>query len=70
LANVFQPGHKAPLSGIYKAVHANSHAEPHYICVLYGERFPSCLGCSGLVRFEIVISAIHVNAHPLFARDS
>jgi hypothetical protein len=66
MPETFEAGDRAPSSGIYKAVHANLHAEPHYVTALYGDTFPACQKCSRKIRFELAISAVHLNAHPLF----
>lgn len=63
---ILRPGNKAQRSGVYKAIHAQQHGEPHYVTVLSGDMFPCCLTCSKQVRFELAISADHVNAHPHF----
>jgi len=68
VVEVFRPGNKAPHSGVYKATHAHQHAEPHYVTLLFGDTFPSCLTCSRQVQFELAMSAAHVNAHPYFQR--
>jgi hypothetical protein len=61
-------GDKAPSSGVYKVLHSESHVQPHYVTLLYGDVFPMCQECFGKVRFELAMSAVHVNAHPLFLR--
>lgn len=68
MAEPFRPGHRALASGVYKAIHAKEHVQPHYVTMLYGDSFPSCLHCSDQVRFELAVSAVHVNAHVLFKR--
>ena len=66
MPETLEAGNKAPSSGIYKAVHAGVHTAPHYVTALYGDTFPACQRCSGKIRFELAISAVHINAHPLF----
>ena len=56
---VFRPGNKAPHSGVYKVTHAQHHAEPHDVTLLFGDTFPVCLTCSKQVQFEVAISAAH-----------
>jgi hypothetical protein len=68
MVEVFRPGNIAPHSGVYRATHAQQHAEPHYVTLLFGETFPLCLTCYKQVQFELAISAAHVNAHPHFQR--
>ena len=65
---VFRPGIKAHLSGVYKVVHDREHVRAHYVTMLFGDTFPPCLKCSNAVRFELAISAVHANAHPHFQR--
>lgn len=65
----FNAGQKVPTSGVYKVIHTGQHTQPHYVIALYGNTFPSCRECGGKVVFELAISAIHVNAHPLFVRN-
>jgi hypothetical protein len=62
----FRPGNQASHSGGYKVIHAEDHAPPHHITVLVGEAFPLCLQCSDQVTFELFVSAVHVNEHPMF----
>ena len=64
----FRPGHRAPFSGVYRAIHAGSHSPPHELTILHGESFPSCVECSDEVVFELMTAAVHVNAHPMFRR--
>ena len=68
MSDQLQPGSKAFCSGVYKAIHARQHAESHYVILLFGEIFPPCTECSQAVRFELAVAAVHVNAHPRFAR--
>jgi len=66
MPEIFRPGNKTRLSGVYKVVHGREHSAPHYVTMLFGDVFPSCLKCSDVVRFELAVSATHVNAHPHF----
>jgi hypothetical protein len=68
MTEVFRPGIKAHVSGVYKVVHDREHVPPHYVTMLFGDIFPSCLKCSNAVRFELAISAVHAYAHPHFQR--
>jgi hypothetical protein len=68
MSDELQPGNRALRSGVYKVIHAQQHAESHYVIVLLGEIFPPCVECSYQVRFELAIPAVHVKAHPHFAR--
>lgn len=66
--NLFRPGDKAPTTGIYRVFHGRQHVEGHYVIALQGDVFPVCLECSDNVRFDVALSATHVNAHPQFKR--
>jgi hypothetical protein len=66
----YRPGDTAAVSGIYVAIHARSCQASHSVTVVQGEILPSCVGCSDTVRFEPVISAVHVREHPLFGSIS
>jgi hypothetical protein len=68
MPKTFEAGNRASSSGVYKVIHARQHAEPHYVTVLYGDTFPTCLECRHRVRFDLAIAAVHINAHPLFMR--
>ena len=46
-----------------------NHGEAHYVTALYGDTFPFCLECHDHVRFELVVSSVHINAHPYFNRS-
>jgi len=67
LVEMFKPGDQVPASGVYRASHAK-HMGAHYITALFGETFPTCLGCSKHVRFELALSAVYIYAHPQFNR--
>ncbi|HEY3131026.1 MAG TPA: hypothetical protein VGL91_16345, partial [Acidobacteriota bacterium] len=41
MVEVFRPGNIAPHSGVYRATHAQQHAEPHYVTLLFGEKTTS-----------------------------
>jgi hypothetical protein len=66
---IYRSGDKAPYTGIYKAIHAMKHEEPHYVIAILGDTFPPCLECADDVRFELAISSVHVNAHHHFNRS-
>ena len=66
--SIFSAGDTAPFSGIYHVIHDRCDLETHYVVAIYGDVFPSCLKCASAVRFELRVSAVHVNAHPLFRR--
>jgi hypothetical protein len=68
MVEIFRPGIKAQVSGVYKVVHDREHVPSHYVTMLFGDTFPPCLKCSNGVRFEVAVSAVHANAHPLFQR--
>ena len=68
MSEVFRPGDRVPATGIYKVVHEYQHYPTHHVTVLCGDLFPTCLGCSERVQFEVALSAVHVNAHPQFHR--
>jgi hypothetical protein len=67
--NIFRPGDKAPITCIYRVLHGRQHVEGHYVIALQGDIFPACLECSDNVRFDVAVSAAHVNAHSLFKRQ-
>lgn len=67
--NIFRPGDQAPTTGIYRVFHGREHAEGHYVIALKGDIFPACRECLDNVRFDVAVSAAHVNAHPLFKRQ-
>jgi hypothetical protein len=66
MPEVFSPGDKVEWTGVYKVIHAYEHVPSHHVTVLYGDRFPPCVTCIEKVRFELAVSALHVNAHALF----
>ena len=72
MAETLEAGDKAPSSGIYKVVHASAHADPHYVTALcYGDHISCDAKRCVRERFQdsrLAISAVHVNAHPLFMR--
>ncbi len=57
---VFSPGDKAPVSGIYRAVH-DGHRADHHITAIRGEEFPPCRRCKSLVTFSLVSEADYVS---------
>jgi len=65
---IFSAGDTAPFSGIYHVIHDRCDLERHDVVAIYGDVFPSCLKCASAVRFELRVSTVHVNAHPLFRR--
>ena len=68
MSQILRPGDRVPTTGIYKAVHGDNTSPAHHVTALCGDIFPTCLGCSDSVRFELALSAVHVNAHPQFNR--
>jgi hypothetical protein len=66
----YRSGNTAVVSGIYIVIHSRSCQASHSVTIVQGEVLPSCLGCSDAVRFEPLISAVHVREHPLFRSDS
>jgi len=68
MSKIWRPGDRVPTTGIYKTIHGRQHAPAHYVTALCGDTFPTCLECSDKVRFELALSAVHVNAHPQFYR--
>jgi len=69
MADAFHAGQTVPFTGVYKVVHERQHSQPHYVTAVHGELFPGCLECSHHVQFELVVSAVHMKAHPLFYRS-
>lgn len=63
----FKPGELVEVSGIYRVVHDNNHAQPHEVTSVKGEPFPPCHRCSHGVRFILARQTIHVKEHELFA---
>jgi len=66
MPDVYRAGEKVPATGVYKAVHTKEHIPTHYVTALFGDTFPACSECSDKVRFQLAMSAIHVEAHPQF----
>jgi len=69
MAETFRAGDLAPCSGVFKAVHALHHIQPHYIILLYRDVFPLCLECTDEIRYELALSAVYVKTHPAFMRS-
>jgi hypothetical protein len=57
---LFFPGDKTPVSGIYRAIH-HDHRADHTITAIRGEEFPQCRKCRTLVCFELVSTADYVS---------
>lgn len=55
----FKPGMKAPVSGIYLALHGNSHRLEHELTVSEDTVFPICRHCGHNVRFHLARLANH-----------
>ena len=55
----FKPGMKAPVSGIYLALHGNSHRLEHELTASEDTVFPVCRHCGVKVRFSLVRLANH-----------
>ncbi len=68
MPHIFKAGQKVSTTGVYKVVHAGQHIEAHYVTAVFGDTFPPCLECSDNIRFELALSAVHINAHPQFKR--
>ena len=49
-----KPGMRARTSGIYEAVHANSHRLEHELTIAEGVVFPVCRRCGHRVRFRLL----------------
>lgn len=47
MAQEFKPGEKAPVSGIYRVVHDQTHKATHEDTMPKGHTFPPCGGCKG-----------------------
>jgi hypothetical protein len=56
----YAPGTRAPLSGIYRAMHGGPR-EPHGVVVIKGDEFPRCRKCGGAVRFELWMQADYLS---------
>jgi hypothetical protein len=50
---VYKPGEKPPLAGIYQVMHYR-HRLYHEVTILEGHEFPLCRGCGDRVRFRLV----------------
>ncbi len=49
----FKPGESAPVSGIYRVSHGESHRQPHDLLLKKGEVFPPCRHCGDQARFRL-----------------
>ena len=56
----YRPGDLAPVSGIYRVVHAGRHREPHQAIVIRGEQLPPCRTCRAMVTFEVIHPVSHI----------
>jgi hypothetical protein len=65
VGDVFKPGEKVPVSGIYLVQHDPSHTQPHEVTCVYGKVFPPCGSCKS-PRFKLVHAAKHIANHDLF----
>ncbi len=63
---IYKPGDKVPVSGIYKVVHDKNHVQEHEVTVVYGGHFPPCNHCGPHPRFTLVKSAHHIATHSSF----
>jgi hypothetical protein len=70
MAQILKPGHLVPTTGIYKVVHDKDRVPPHHVTAISGSRFPGCLTCHDRVRFELLMAAVQMIAHPQFYRSS
>jgi hypothetical protein len=64
---VYEPGQKVPMSGIYKVRHDPMHVQEHEVTCVAGKRFPPCRDC-GHPRFTLARAAKHVDEHEHFTR--
>ena len=55
MVEIFRPGNKAPRSGVYKVTHAQQHAEPHYVTLLFADTFPDRRLTSGIANLRDAI---------------
>jgi len=69
MGDAIRPGETALFSGIYQVTHGQHHAETHYVTVSYGDVLPTCRQCLDQVRYELVMSAVHIKAHRHFTRN-
>ncbi len=56
---IFRTGEVAPVTGIYRVVHAG-HRLPHHGILLRGEKFPPCRTCLDAVTFMLLRAAGHM----------
>lgn len=70
--DVFNPGDKVPVSGIYDVIHdtvdGHPHTDSHQITAISGKVFPPCRGCQTSVQYRLFLAAEHVDAHAHFRR--
>ena len=66
MADLLKPGDPVPTTGIYKVVHHKDHVPAHHVTAVSGDCFPSCLTCHYRVRFELLMAAVQLTAHPQF----
>jgi hypothetical protein len=64
----YKPGDAVEHTGVYRVVHADSHAQEHEVTVLYGKRFPPCNRCGQQPRFYPVRLAHHIEGHEHFEK--
>lgn len=55
----YKPGMKAQVSGVYLALHGNSHRLEHELMVSEDTVFPVCRHCGYKVRFKLVQAGKH-----------
>ena len=52
-AITYQAGETAPVTGLYRVIHAREHRLSHEAVVLQGDAFPSCRSCKNKVVFTL-----------------
>jgi hypothetical protein len=65
IGDVFKPGDKVEVTGIYEVTHDPNHSQTHEVTCVYGKKFPPCHGCAH-PRFKLVRAAQHIELHDHF----
>jgi hypothetical protein len=66
---VCKPGDVVQVSGIYRVMHEEDHAQAHEVTCVKGRRLPPCNHCGHHLRFILVKPAHHVDGHEYFLQQ-